>query len=57
MNDHETRMSAFKVVVAWLLTIVSAVTLQQIAAFLAIVFTGLQIYVTWRDKIRRRRKE
>lgn len=51
MFDHETRWATFKVSFAWLLTVVGAVTLQNIAAFLAIVYTGLQIYVTVRDKI------
>jgi hypothetical protein len=51
MLDPDTRMSAYKVVTAWVLTITGAVTLQDVATGLAIVFTGLQIYVTVRDKI------
>ena len=51
MFDPDTRMSVYKVITAWVLTITGAVTLQHIATFLAIVFTALQIYVTIRDKI------
>lgn len=55
MNDHETRTAWLKMVVAWVLTAIGGVTLQQIATVLAIVYTALQIFLLVRDRLIKRR--
>lgn len=40
-----------KLLLAWALTILGNITLQQVATALAIVYTAIQIYILVRDKI------
>lgn len=40
-----------KLLLAWALTILGNITLQQVATTLAIVYTAIQIYILVRDKI------
>lgn len=55
IDRHDTATdigpAIWKVLVAWGLTIFGNVTLQQVATFLAIVYTLIQIYILVRDKI------
>jgi hypothetical protein len=50
-HDHDTRMAWLKMTVAWALTAIGGITLQQIATLLAIVYTALQIYLLVRDRL------
>lgn len=56
-HDHEARIASMKVMVAWVLTAIGGVTLQQIATVLAIVYTALQIFLLVRDRLIKRRIE
>jgi hypothetical protein len=48
-NDTSAGMS--KVAIAWLITLVGSITMQDVALFVAAVYSVLQIYVLVRDKI------
>lgn len=61
MEDHETRNAWAKIVFVWLAGI-GSLTAQQwaviaglISTILVAVYTAMQIYVLWRDKIIRYR--
>lgn len=49
---NDTAAGAAKIAFSWLLYAVGSITVQDVALFLAAVFSALQIYVLWRDKIR-----
>ncbi len=58
--NHDTPITFLdflKLAAAWLLNAVchtfDADVLQRISFVLAIIYTGIQIYVFWRDKMRR----
>ena len=50
-------MAWLKLSVAWVLTAIGGITLQQIATLLAIVYTALQIYLLVRDRMFRKQAE
>lgn len=52
--DHDAWNAIIKVTIAWVLAGIGAITLQQIATVLAILYTSVQLYVLVRDKIIRR---
>lgn len=56
-DDHSTRMAWFKMAVAWLLTGVGSISLQEWVQIAALVYTLLQIYLLVRDRIIRRKIE
>jgi len=56
-DDHSTRMAWLKMAVAWLLTGVGSVSLQDWMQIAALVYTLLQIYLLVRDRILRRKIE
>lgn len=61
MEDHEKRNAITNIVFVWLASIGSltvqqwAVTAGLISTILVAVYTAMQIYVLWRDKIIRYR--
>lgn len=46
----------WKPFLAWVGTIVGAVTLSKLVLFSTLVFTWLQIWVFWRTRVRKMRK-
>lgn len=50
-------MAWLKMMVAWVLTAIGAVTFSDLVQFAALIFTLLQIYILVRDKIIKRRAE
>jgi hypothetical protein len=42
-----------RLALGWLGTILSSITLSKILVFMTLVYTTLQVYVLWRDKVRR----
>jgi hypothetical protein len=56
-NHHDTGLTVIKTAGAWVLVALGNCTAGNIAAYLAIAYTALQIYVTIRDKILRKNHE
>lgn len=59
MHDHATTDPTLagmaKVLLAWITTLFGLVTLQHLALLAATIYSVLQTYVLWRDKIASRR--
>lgn len=53
-NDNETYWALFKVAAAWIAGLLGSITLSKLVLFATLVFTVLQTYVLFRDKIARR---
>lgn len=57
MENHDTSVGVAKILLAWIIAL-GSITLAQtavivgiVSGLLAIIFTALQIYILWRDKI------
>lgn len=46
-----------KILLAWITTLFGVVTLQHLALLAATVYSVLQTYVLWRDKVASRKRE
>jgi hypothetical protein len=55
MQSENSVIAAMKLAVSWILVTVGNVTATQVATYLAIAYTGAQLYVLFRDKIINRR--
>ena len=58
MHDHAsdpTLAGMAKILLAWITTLFGVVTLQHLALVAATVYSVLQTYVLWRDKIANRK--
>lgn len=58
MHDHTTDPALAgmaKILLAWITTLFGLVTLQHFALLAATIYSVLQTYVLWRDKIASRR--
>lgn len=56
MPSESALIAAAKNAVSWFLVAVGSLTAAKIATYLAIAYTGAQLYVLFRDKIISRRK-
>lgn len=54
MQGENAIVAALKNAVSWALVAVGSLTAAKIATYLAIAYTGAQIYVLFRDKIWRK---
>jgi hypothetical protein len=57
MTSHNDNIALLKLAAIWLATLVSSVSLQHVLMGVTIVYTLAQLYVLWRDKIRRQPKK
>lgn len=57
--DRDTIVAYIKIVLLWLVAGVEWLTtaLPKIALIMTIIYTGAQLYVLWRDKLRTRPKQ
>jgi len=53
-DSNETLWAILKVAAAWVAGLIGSITLSKLVLFATLIFTVLQIYVLWRDKITRR---
>ena len=56
MTTHDDNVAIVKLALIWLATFVSSVSLQHVLMAVTIVYTLAQLYVLWRDKLRRKPK-
>lgn len=56
-NNNEIWWTVFKGAFAWLCALVGSLTASQVAIYLAIAFTGSQLYWGWRKHLNELRKE
>lgn len=50
-HHNDTNAGLGKVALAWAMTLIGSITMQDVALFVAAVYSILQIYVLVRDKI------
>jgi len=53
-DSHPWIAAAAKLIAVWGVTLYGVATLHNIALVCGIAYSGLQIYVLWRDKIRKK---
>ena len=53
-DSHPYLIAAGKLVTVWGVTLYGVATLHNIALLAGIMYSALQIYVLWRDKIRKK---
>ncbi|MCP1173803.1 hypothetical protein [Ralstonia chuxiongensis] len=51
-ENNDTWAGLFKAVVAWIGVLVGSITLSKLVLFATLVYTVLQTYVLWRDKLK-----
>jgi len=52
-DNNETLWAILKVAAAWIAGLIGSITLSKLVLLATLVFTVLQTYVLWRDKIKR----
>lgn len=51
-DNNDTGIAFLKTLVMWIGALLGSITLSKLVLFATLVFTLMQIYVLWRDKIK-----
>lgn len=50
-DNNETGIALFKALVIWVGALIGSITMSQLVLFATLIYTCMQGYVLWRDKI------
>ncbi|WP_167313411.1 hypothetical protein [Ralstonia insidiosa] len=51
-DNNETSMAAIKAIMIWIGALVGSITLSKLVLLVTLIYTLMQAYVLWRDKLR-----